>query len=114
MTGLHGEVISSWLFTRHCHYLINQPPAAAPLQADSGTTVHSPASSYRRLQWENEVSRHDFKLKQNWTYLLIICRFIGVQNIAGYVGGHLWNVRRSGMSQSELCWYIMCLFMFYG
>ena len=36
---LHGIVISSWLFTRHCHYLINQLPAAAPPQAHRGTAA---------------------------------------------------------------------------
>lgn len=35
---------SSWLFTRHCHYLIKQLPATAPLQADGETAAHRSAS----------------------------------------------------------------------
>lgn len=33
---IRREANSSWLFTRHCHYLIKRLPAAAPLQADNG------------------------------------------------------------------------------
>lgn len=42
--GVVGED-SSWLFTRHCHYLIKQLPAAAPPQADSETAVFQSAST---------------------------------------------------------------------